>query len=216
MGPFQFNQDASQTPRQLMEQAARAQQSGVKKKKIRKALNPRGKQVDLEGNIRGSDMTDRVVGNVTNAVGIGKQGTKVKNDLLPGENHAVLIMKDGSKERGAYIGPGTQLVKRLERGIRGKTPVDKVAKQHDIAYGLAKSPADVAKADQIMLKSVAGIRAGKLDHPFNIAQANLMKPKVAVEKILGANRLKFADLKGPGGGNAGILRRNQKAAGLWA
>ena len=55
----------------------------------------------------------------------------IKDDLYPGEHHGIMKLPNGRYERGAYIGPGTQVIKRYRAGIKGKTPVDQVAKQHD-------------------------------------------------------------------------------------
>ncbi len=121
----------------------------------------------------------------------------VKNDTYPGENHGILKMPNGSLERAAYMGPGTQVIKRLKFGVRGKTPVDRIAQRHDIDYSLATTPEEVRQADLRMVNSTANVSRARQDHPFNIAQANLMKPKIFAEKYLGANRFGFADLKGP-------------------
>lgn len=119
------------------------------------------------------------------------------SNLMRGENHGVLQVAPNKFVRANYMGPGTQVVKRLARGDKGRTPVDKVAKQHDIDYTLAKTPEDVTAADRKMIKRVKYIQNRKLDYPINTKQANLIKMKRKAEKVLGHNRLRFADLKGP-------------------
>lgn len=118
----------------------------------------------------------------------------VKEDTMPGETHGILKMPNGSYERAAYMGPGTQVIKRLQKGIKGKTAVDRIAKRHDIDYGLATSPADVKRADKKMVKSLRALKKGE-DSQFNIMQGKLMIPKMLAEKITG--RTYFNDMKGP-------------------
>jgi hypothetical protein len=132
----------------------------------------------------------------------------------PAENHGLLKMRDGSTQRASYMGPNTHVIERLKRGDKGKTPVDKIAKQHDIDYMLANTPLDVRAADNKMIRSVANVKAARADSKWNIAQANLMKPKRAIENIIGANKLKFAQLGQAGGPEAvKLLRANSKRQG---
>ena len=49
-----------------------------------------------------------------------------KNDLFPGEKHVPLYTNKGFKI-GQFIGPGTQIVKRLRRGDKGLTDSDRTA-----------------------------------------------------------------------------------------
>ena len=53
-----------------------------------------------------------------------------------------------------YAGPGTQLTKRLARGDPGINRLDKIAKQHDIAYSKAKNLQDKWKADDVMIRAI--------------------------------------------------------------
>ena len=53
-----------------------------------------------------------------------------------------------------YPGPGTQLTKRLARGDPGINRLDKIAKQHDIAYSKAKNLQDKWKADDVMIRAI--------------------------------------------------------------
>ena len=53
-----------------------------------------------------------------------------------------------------FLGPGTKLQKRLKRGDKGKNRLDRIAKQHDIDYGAARSLKDKHKADRKMIKSI--------------------------------------------------------------
>lgn len=49
-----------------------------------------------------------------------------------------------------YLGPGTKLDKRLQRGDLGINSLDEAAKEHDIAYSQSKSLSDRHKADEIL------------------------------------------------------------------
>ena len=53
-----------------------------------------------------------------------------------------------------YMGPGTELEKRLKRGDPGINRLDKIAKQHDIDYSHAKNLQDKWKADTKMIKAI--------------------------------------------------------------
>lgn len=123
-----------------------------------------------------------------------KGGAKVKEDSLPGEIHGILRMPNGSYERASYMGPGTQLTRRLRRGDPGKTMVDKISKRHDIDYSLAKTPAAVREADKRMVASVKQAIKNKSDDMFNLRQGQLIIPKIFAEKKTG--KTFFNDMKG--------------------
>ena len=53
-----------------------------------------------------------------------------------------------------YLGPGTDLEKRLKRGDPGKSRLDSIAKQHDIDYTKAMNIRDKWKADEKMVKAI--------------------------------------------------------------
>jgi hypothetical protein len=123
----------------------------------------------------------------------GKFATRIKN-MIPssdanaapsfeGEKHAILKLGEGSYGIGNYIGPGTQLLKRLNRGDKPRSEVDKVAKAHDIRYNLATDLSDIRRADNIMIKKVDEISRNRSDYPQNIAQAKLIKLKKFGEDI---------------------------------
>ena len=52
------------------------------------------------------------------------------------------------------MGPGTNLKKRLKRGDPGKNRLDRIAKEHDIAYSMAKGLKDKHKADRMMVNRI--------------------------------------------------------------
>ena len=73
----------------------------------------------------------------------------------------ILQLKNGKNGVANYMGPGTEVVKRLKRGDPGRTPADMVAKRHDIDYTLASGSRDEASqlkqirtADNRMINSL--------------------------------------------------------------
>ena len=135
------------------------------------------------------------------------QGTTVEDRRLPGEMHGLLQLPNGKFAFGNYIGPGTQLMTRLKRGDPGLTPVDKLAKKHDIDYSLATTKQDVINADRAMIGGLKGARRAG-EKLFNIRQGQLMIPKAAYERLTG--RTIFADLKGPGPNKAFLMAQRNK------
>jgi Phospholipase A2-like domain len=67
-----------------------------------------------------------------------KRETQKKPKLFEGENHAVVWVPGSGFERASYMGPGTNVIERLKRKDKGKTPIDEVSRLHDIDYQLAK------------------------------------------------------------------------------
>ena len=57
-----------------------------------------------------------------------------------GENHAFLYTGKGllGLERASFMGPGTNLTKRLKQNSQPKSYSDTVSQAHDIRYGIAK------------------------------------------------------------------------------
>ena len=60
-----------------------------------------------------------------------------------------------------YMGPGTKLKTRLQRGDPGINRLDKIAKRHDIAYAKAKSLQDKWKADHTMIRAISNLPGKK-------------------------------------------------------
>ena len=113
-----------------------------------------------------------------------------------GENHAPQILSDGSIKLGEYIGPGTEIEKRIgllnagNTEVRPVTRTDEVSMIHDIDYGLAQNATSkeeqlalVRKADLDMLRRLKTIKARKLDNPANILLGEAgIGSKVQIEK----------------------------------
>ena len=53
-----------------------------------------------------------------------------------------------------YMGPGTHLKKRLQRGDPGIYRLDRIAKQHDIDYSRAKTLKDKHVVDRKMIRAI--------------------------------------------------------------
>lgn len=80
---------------------------------------------------------------------------------FPGEKHAIIDTPWGMT-RANYLGPGTNLLKRLERNdppVDGSKGLDAAAKKHDIAYGLARTATDVRNADNEFLADLDKVQS---------------------------------------------------------
>ena len=108
----------------------------------------------------------------------GEVGTFIKN-IIPssdtlarpsfvGERHAPLRLPNGKIGIANYMGPGTQLIKRIKRGDPPRTMSDKVAQAHDIRYALAKDQSGVASADKKMIRKLKDMIKKKQGNKFNI------------------------------------------------
>lgn len=103
---------------------------------------------------------------------------------FPGEKHALLKLPNGKMAVGSFMGPGTQIIKRLKRGDVPRTLSDKVAQAHDIRYGLAKDLSDIRTADKRMISKLNDIERKKGDHPLNIQMGKrLIQAKVIGEDL---------------------------------
>lgn len=112
-------------------------------------------------------------------------------DGFPGEKHAILKLPNGKMGIANYMGPGTNVVKRLERGDPPRTESDKVAQRHDIDYALAKGLKDrqqqalaIREADKRMVKSLQRLSKEGKDSQINIQQGmRLIQGKMALEEV---------------------------------
>lgn len=116
-----------------------------------------------------------------------------------GENHAFLYTgrTDSNMlglERASYMGPNTNLTKRLKQNSQPKGYSDKVSQAHDIRYGLSSNVGDIRKADNKFLKSLEKAKNEKLDYKFNIIQGDVgIKAKIFLEDRLGVKPEFFTD-----------------------
>lgn len=105
------------------------------------------------------------------------------NQALPGEKHQIIYLPDNTYSSARYSGAGTRLDIRLPKHEMGLSYVDNVAKRHDIEYLFAKDEADVKRADEHMMMKLDEARAKKLDAPFNINQAELIRAKYYANRL---------------------------------
>lgn len=75
-----------------------------------------------------------------------------------------------------YMGPGTHLAKRLNRGDPGINRLDRISKVHDIDNSKARSLKKKHAADRKMIKSITNL-PGKKTMTEKIV-TNIMKAKV--------------------------------------
>jgi hypothetical protein len=68
------------------------------------------------------------------------------------------------------MGPGTQVIKRLNAGCGGKSVTDTISKAHDLRYSLAQNDNDTRRADEIMIRALQKARKDGTDNWFNISQ----------------------------------------------
>jgi hypothetical protein len=140
----------------------------------------------------------------------GEVGTTLRNmipssdetarDGFAGEKHMILQLKNGKNGVANFMGPGTEVIKRLTRGDPGRTPADMVAKRHDIDYSLAKGSRTTAgqlkqirTADNRMINSLKKIQASRGDAGRNIqAGMRLIQAKNLAEDAGLMDKSKFA------------------------
>lgn len=155
------------------------------------------------------DKGKSLIGKASNLYGT-EVGTSIKNLIpssdenarpaFPGEKHAILQLENGKYGIANYMGPGTQVVKRLKRGDPARTKSDKVAMRHDIDYTLAAGMDNkflqtkkVREADQRMVSSLNKIANNKSDAKKNIFMGRrLIQGKMAAEDVGLLARDKFA------------------------
>ena len=82
---------------------------------------------------------------------VGKAaGVSGIDNRMPGEKHALLRV-NGSTVLANFMGPGTKLKERLQRGDEPVSDIDKVSLAHDLRYMLAKTKAEIQEADRLFL-----------------------------------------------------------------
>ena len=112
-------------------------------------------------------------------------------DGFAGERHAILQLPNGKYGVANYMGPGTQVIKRLKRGDPPRTLSDKTAMRHDIDYALAAGLKNkeaqnkaIREADKRMVKNLDRIAKMKGDAKKNIFQGRrLIQGKMAAEDV---------------------------------
>ena len=118
-----------------------------------------------------------------------------KNQLFDGERHIPLVIQDGSIEVANFVGPKTQVIKRLRRGDKGKTATDNVAMRHDLDYSIAKTLDDIRNADNRMINKLNQIQSNKSDSLINILTGKkAIQSKIYLEDKGLLSKNAFADL----------------------
>jgi hypothetical protein len=104
-------------------------------------------------------------------------------------------MQDGSIEVANFVGPRTQVIKRLKRGDKGKTATDNVAMRHDLDYSISKTLDDIRNADNRMINKLNQIQSNKSDSLINIlAGKKAIQSKIYLEDKGLLSKNAFADL----------------------
>ena len=122
----------------------------------------------LPQNINGEGIVDKVFQGINYLSNKFKPSDENATETEANEKHGVLILPNGKIGRANYMGPGTNLIKRIKRGDKPRTAMDELSRAHDIRYDLAKSQKDIADADEIFIKGAKKIKKEKLDNPLNV------------------------------------------------
>ena len=140
----------------------------------------------------------------------GEIGTALRNMLpdsdksarpgFPGEKHAILKLPNKKYGVANWLGPHTQVVKRLERQDPPRTVADLVAERHDIDYALAKESKTkaeqlkkVREADKRMVLSLKKIKKEGFDDPKNIfIGMRFIQAKILAEDLMVLDKSRFA------------------------
>lgn len=81
-----------------------------------------------------------------------------KDALDPSETHAIGYNREGNLDVMSYMGPGTNLIRRLKENVDPKSEADKISQTHDIRYHLANNAQDIKNADLRMLSKLSEAR----------------------------------------------------------
>lgn len=185
----------------------------------RKALNSRNnkKKPNVQEGAGFADIFNQVY---SKSINLLPSSDDTARPSFPGERHAILQLPNGLPGVANFVGPGTQVIKRLERGDQGRTPTDMVAKRHDIDFTLAQSAPDkktqlelTRKADQRMISSLKKIQKGAHggDRIINVQPAlRGIQSKIALEDAGLMDKSKFAgDLKTFSASDKQLLEKNR-------
>jgi hypothetical protein len=137
----------------------------------------------LPAELQGKGVVDKVVKGINYISNKFPSSDKNATKIEENEEHGLLILPNGKLGRANYMGPGTNLLKRLKRGDKPRTAMDELSRAHDIRYDLAKNHDDIAKADKIFIKGAKKIRKEKKDSVFNTYEGQLpIQAKYYAEK----------------------------------
>ena len=139
---------------------------------------------EMAGDVYASDMGKALQNIIPSSDATARHG-------YGGEKHAILQLPNGKYGVANYMGPGTQVIKRLKRGDPPRTLSDKTAMRHDIDYALAAGAKDketqnkmIRAADKRMVNTLDKIAKKKGDAQKNIFQGRrLIQGKMAAEDL---------------------------------
>lgn len=118
---------------------------------------------------------------------------KIVEPLLPEEKHMIMKTDTGWK-KASYMGPGTDIISRIEKGDKPVSKADKVAMTHDIRYSLASDLDDIRKADNKMVNKLKDIQSKKQDYKINTTIPKLaIQGKMLAENLGVLDKRKFVD-----------------------
>lgn len=147
---------------------------------------------------KASDLYDSELG--TELINVLPSSDETARPKFVGEKHAILQLANGKYGIANYMGPGTQVVKRIARGDPPRTLADKVAQRHDIDYTLASAMSSkekqlkaVREADNRMINSLNRLQQGNLDAKKNIMLGKqIIRGKTIAEDLGILDKSKFA------------------------
>jgi len=168
---------------------------------------------------------DSIQGALTGEVGTALRNLIPDSDetarpAYPGEIHAILKLPNGKNGVANFMGPGTQIIKRVRRGDPGRTPSDTVAERHDIDYSIAQNARDkagqfkqVRAADNRMINSLKRIKKSRGDAGRNIqAGMKLIQAKKIGEDLGVLGKQQFSGpLEKLSASDTAVLLKEQKS-----
>jgi hypothetical protein len=115
--------------------------------------------------------------------------------LFAGEKHTLLKLPNEKFGRANFMGPGTHLVARLKRGDPPRTFADKESQAHDSRYALAKTAAEVRRADTKYIEVMRRAKKHRLDFDWNTNQGiGLISAKMKIENVTGQPFTAFGEI----------------------
>ena len=169
--------------------------------------------------MEGEGIMNVVRGMMTKGQNLIPSSDKNARPAYPGERHAILQLPNGMPGVANYMGPGTEVIKRLKRGDPPRTKSDKVAMMHDIQYMKAVASKDkatqnklVRDADKRMVNSLNRIAKNKGDARKNIFQGRrLIQAKMKAEDLRLMKKGSFGgDLENVPQGDMLLLNQNEQ------
>ena len=135
-------------------------------------------------------------------------------NLSEGEVHAPQYTSKGWRF-GHFIGPGTNVYENIRNGKMPITETDRVAKAHDLRYGLARTNEAVRAADLKMISKLKELNKDGKDYQINIKIGQLpIQAKMLAEDIGIWPKGSFSSKKGVAPENQQLAEDSLKALEL--